>query len=46
MTENIRRHVLWTIEQIRSIIEKEKLPPAKSSGKCKSCGYRWICKEA
>ncbi|MEM3414687.1 MAG: CRISPR-associated protein Cas4 [Thermoproteota archaeon] len=46
MTENIRRHVLWTIEQIRSIIEKEKLPPAKSSGKCKSCGYRWICREA
>jgi len=45
-TESIRRHVVWTIGRIRDIIEKEKLPPAKTSRKCKSCGYRWICKEA
>ncbi|MDW8033641.1 MAG: CRISPR-associated protein Cas4 [Nitrososphaerota archaeon] len=46
MTENIRRHVIWTVGRIRSIIEKEKLPSVKPSRKCKSCGYKWICKEA
>ncbi|MEM1554639.1 MAG: CRISPR-associated protein Cas4 [Thermoproteota archaeon] len=46
MTESIRKHVIWTIERIRNIIEKEKLPPVKTSRKCKSCGYKWICKEA
>lgn len=46
LTDSIKRHVLWTIRQIRTIIQKEKLPIAKSSRKCPSCGYRWICKEA
>ncbi|MEM1548398.1 MAG: CRISPR-associated protein Cas4 [Thermoproteota archaeon] len=46
MTDTIRKHVVWTIGKIRNIIKEEKLPPAKSSGKCKSCGYRWVCKEA
>ena len=46
LTENIRRHVIWTIGRIRRIIQEEKLPDAKPSRKCRSCGYRWICKEA
>jgi len=46
LTESIRRHVIWTIGRIREIVQKEKLPPAKPSRKCWSCGYRWICREA
>jgi CRISPR-associated exonuclease Cas4 len=46
LTDSIKRHVLWTIRQIRTIIQKEKLPITRASRKCPSCGYRWICKEA
>lgn len=46
LTESIRKHVIWTIKRIRRIIQEEKLPVAKPSRKCQSCGYRWICKEA
>ena len=46
LTESIRRHVVWTIGRIREIVQEEKLPPAKPSRKCWSCGYRWICREA
>lgn len=46
MRDSIRKHVIWTIGRIKNIIEKEKIPPAKPSRKCKSCGYRWVCREA
>lgn len=45
LTQDIRNHVKWTIRKIREIIEKEKLPEVKINRKCKSCGYKWICKE-
>jgi len=44
ITDYMRRHVLWTISRIRSIIEKEKIPREMNSRKCMSCGYRKICK--
>ena len=44
LTENLRKHVLWTIRKIREIIEKEKLPNPENVKKCKNCGYLWICR--
>jgi CRISPR-associated exonuclease Cas4 len=44
VTEDLRRHVLWTISKIRSIIEEEKIPREADQKKCRNCGYRKICK--
>lgn len=46
LTQDIRNHVKWTVKKIKEIVEKEKLPEVKITRKCKSCGYKWICKEA
>ena len=46
VTDAVRRHVLWTVSKIRSIVEGEKLPRAKPSRKCRSCGFARICGEA
>jgi len=42
LTEDLKKHVLWTISRIRSIIEKEKLPRGNYK-KCGSCGFIKIC---
>ena len=44
ITEDLKKHVIWTISRIKSIIEKEKIPREMNSRKCMSCGYRKICK--
>jgi CRISPR-associated exonuclease Cas4 len=44
VTEDLRRHVLWTIAKIKSIIEGEKIPREASPKKCRNCGYRKVCK--
>lgn len=46
LTESVRRHVAWTIGRVRSIIRAERLPKARPSRRCLSCGYGWICKGA
>jgi CRISPR-associated exonuclease Cas4 len=43
LTDEIRKHVLWTVSQIRKIIEKEILPAFKLKRYCNVCGYRCIC---
>lgn len=43
LTEQMRRHVIWTIKQIKKIVNNEMLPPFKKRRQCPSCGYRWIC---
>lgn len=45
ITEEAKRHVLWIVQQIRRIIWEERLPPYVEKPACKSCGYRWICKQ-
>ncbi|MGQ9469554.1 MAG: CRISPR-associated protein Cas4 [Nitrososphaerales archaeon] len=47
LTEEMRNHVLWTLERILKIIRTEKLPETlPPESKCKSCGYLWVCKRA
>jgi len=45
ITYDMKKHVIWTIDQIKKILEKEYLPPYKWKPACKSCGYKWICKQ-
>jgi len=40
----LKRHVLWTIAKIKSIIEGERIPREASPKKCRNCGYRKVCK--
>lgn len=42
LTEDLRKHVLWSVSRIRSIIEKEKIPRGNRK-KCVSCGFMKIC---
>lgn len=42
LTEDLKRHILWTISRIKSIIEKEKLPRGNPR-KCRNCGFTKIC---
>ena len=44
VTEDLRRHVLWTISRIKSVIEGERIPREADQKKCVNCGYRKICK--
>jgi CRISPR-associated exonuclease Cas4 len=44
VTEDLKRHVLWTVSKIKSIIEEEKAPRESNQKKCRNCGYRKICK--
>ncbi|MEM0268626.1 MAG: CRISPR-associated protein Cas4 [Candidatus Korarchaeum sp.] len=41
MSENVRRHVLWTLERVREIYDG-KVPTSKH-GKCEACGYSAYC---
>lgn len=43
LTDDIRKHVIWTVAQIRKITEQEYLPAFKLKKYCSVCGYRWIC---
>lgn len=43
--ENLRRHVIWTIEKIKKIIKEERLPRFKESRKCNGCGYLRLCRK-
>lgn len=42
LTEDIKKHVQWTISRIKSIIEREKLPRGNDK-KCKNCGFIRTC---
>jgi len=42
LTEDLKRHVLWTISRIKSIIEGEKLPKGNPR-RCGNCGFTKIC---
>jgi len=42
LTEDLKRHVLWTISRIKSIIEGEKLPRGNPK-RCENCGFTKIC---
>lgn len=42
LTEDLKKHVLWTIRRIKSIIQKEKLPKGNHR-KCRNCGFTKIC---
>jgi radical SAM protein with 4Fe4S-binding SPASM domain len=44
ITEELRRHVLWTISKIKSIVEGEKIPREADQKKCRNCGYRKTCR--
>ena len=44
VTEDFKRHVLWAIGKVKLIVEGEKVPREMSHEKCRSCGYRKICK--
>jgi len=43
VTEGLRRHVVWTVSRMRSILEG-KAPREADRRKCSSCGYRKVCK--
>jgi len=43
LTEEIRKHVHWTISKVRKIVDEEWLPPFRLKRYCAVCGYRWIC---
>ena len=43
VTDKMKKHVLWTISRIKSIINNEKMPKTRWTRKCRSCGYRKIC---
>jgi len=45
VTEELKKHVIWTISRIRSIIEKEKIPRGINNYKCNNCGFRKMCKD-
>jgi len=47
VTEGMRRHIRWTINQINRILREEKIPPPPSrpGGRCQACGWLWICRK-
>ncbi|MCS7116890.1 MAG: CRISPR-associated protein Cas4 [Nitrososphaerota archaeon] len=45
VTDDLKKHVLWTASKIRSIIEKEKLPRIMNRRRCRSCGFQRVCKD-
>ncbi|MBC7092152.1 MAG: Dna2/Cas4 domain-containing protein, partial [Nitrososphaeria archaeon] len=44
ITDTIMEHTLWTINKIKEIIVKEKLPRTKRNKECYGCGYFRFCK--
>lgn len=43
--DQMRKHVIWTIERIKEIIEKSYLYPYKKLPYCEGCGFLEICKK-
>jgi CRISPR-associated exonuclease Cas4 len=46
ITEDLKKHVLWIVSRIKSIINKEKIPREMNHKKCRNCGYKKVCKGA
>jgi len=46
ITEAMKKHIKWTVRQIKRIINEEKIPkpPSKPKKQCHGCGWHWICK--
>ena len=44
LTKELRDHVMWAVERIRSIIRGEWLPRPERKEKCVNCGYYRICR--
>lgn len=44
LTDELRKHVKWTISKIRKIISEEKMPATRRLKECKGCGYQKICR--
>jgi len=44
VTEDLKRHISWTVSRIKSIIDGETIPRESSHKKCVNCGYRKICR--
>jgi len=44
LTEDLKKHVLWAISRIKSIIERERLPRGNPR-KCGNCGFTKICRK-
>lgn len=42
LTEDLRKHILWIVSRIKSIIDNEKIPRG-SYKKCRNCGFAKIC---
>ena len=45
VTDRMRRHVEWTVRRIRKIVCEEKLPRVRSDGRCRGCGWLWVCRK-
>lgn len=45
ITDHMRRHIEWTVRQIKKILEEDQIPRAKPGKKCSGCGWRWICRK-
>ncbi|MCD6504695.1 hypothetical protein J7K52_04900 [Candidatus Bathyarchaeota archaeon] len=39
----MRKHVKWTTRRIRKIIDEERIPRARSNGRCQGCSWLWVC---
>jgi CRISPR-associated protein Cas4 len=44
LSQDLRKHVVWTIERIKEIIEKAYLYPFVKKPYCEGCGFADICK--
>lgn len=45
ITDQMRRHIKWTVRRIKKILEEEQIPRAKPGRKCTGCGWQWICRK-
>lgn len=43
LTEEMKKHVMWTLRRIRKILNEERLPAFREKRLCRSCGYARIC---
>jgi CRISPR-associated exonuclease Cas4 len=44
LSQDLRKHVIWTIEKIKEIIDKAYLYPFVKKPYCEGCGFADICK--
>ncbi len=43
VTDDVRRHVLWTVRRIKRIVESELPPMSASPKRCANCGFLKVC---